>query len=207
MVEGIYRAELRATQDLAPAARRAVDAPWRACEAKRWRDTGPRSEKGNAVNKKQAAEIEALMKQHDARTGERADDQRASEEFATEFCRLRREVIKPAMEQVAEKLQAGGHHAAISETDPTPAESRKHGETAAIRLEILPAGAKRDGFGKHDLPGVIFSIEAGMRVGVYSRSGRPDEEHGAGPMRRFRISEVTPEMVTMEILEVLKKTL
>jgi len=33
----------------------------------------------------------------------------------------------------------------------------------------------------------------GMRVGVYSRSGRPDEEHGAGPMRRFRLSEVTPE--------------
>lgn len=159
------------------------------------------------MNKKQAAEIEALMKQHDVRTGERADDQRADEAFTAEFSRLRREVIRPAMEQVAEKLKAGSHHAAIGEADPTPAKARKHEETATIRLEILPAGAKRECYGKNDLPGVTFSIEPGMKVGVYSRSGRPDEDHGAGPMRRFRVSEVTPEMVTTEIVEVLKKTL
>jgi hypothetical protein len=151
-------------------------------------------------------EIDALMKQHDARTGKRADDQRAEDEFATEFGRLRREVIKPAMEQVVEQLKAGSHHAAIAEVDPTPTKNGKKEGAPAIRLEILPAGAKRELYGKHDLPGVTFTIEPGMRVGVYSRSGRPDEEQGAGPMRRFRANEVTPEMVTTEILEVLRKT-
>ena len=159
------------------------------------------------MDPKQATEIEALMKQHDVRTGERADHHRAGEEFAADFCRLRREVIRPAMEQVVEKLKAGSHHATIGEADPASAESHKNEETAAIRLEILPAGAKRECYGKNGLPGVTFSIEPGMKVGVYSRSGRPDEEHGGGPMRRFRVSEVTAEMVTTEIIEVLRKTL
>lgn len=159
------------------------------------------------MNKTQAAEIEALMKEHDVRKGERADDQRAGEDFVAEFCRLRREVIKPAMEQVAEKLKAGSHHAAIAETDPTLAKSDKHEETAMIRLEILPGGAKRQCYGKNDLPGVTFCIQSGMKVGVYSRAGRPDGEQMAGPMRRFRVSEVTPDMVTTEIVEVLRKTL
>lgn len=158
------------------------------------------------MNDKQAAEIDTLMKQHDARTGKRNDDERADEAFAAEFCRVRREVIKPTMEQVVQKLTAGSHHAAIVEANPTPAQARMKDEPAAIRLEILPAGAKRERYGKNDLPGVTFSIEPGMKVGVYSRSGRPDEDHGAGPMRRFRLSDVTAEMVTTEIVEVLRKT-
>jgi hypothetical protein len=157
------------------------------------------------VNEKQAAEIEALMKRHDARTGKRGDDQRAEEEFAAEFGRLRREVIKPTMEQVAEKLKAGGHHVAILEANLNAAQTGKD-QPGAIRLEILPAGAKRERYEKNELPGVTFSAEPGMKIGVYSRSGRPDEEHGAGQKRRFRLSEVTPEMVTTEIVEVLRKT-
>jgi hypothetical protein len=111
------------------------------------------------------------------------------------------------MEQVAEKLKGGNHHATIGETDPTPTKTGKQEDAAMIRLEILPAGAKRQRYGKNDLPGVTFSIEPGMRVGVYGRSGRPDEEHDAGPLRRFRLSEITPEMVTTEIVEVLRRTL
>jgi len=158
------------------------------------------------MDETQKAEIEALMQQHDARTGKRADDQRADDEFATAFGRLRHEVIKPAMEQIVEQLKAGGHHAAIGDANPTPAKTGKKDCATTIRLEILPSGTIRDRYGKNDLPGVTFTIEPGMRVGVYSRSGRPDEEHGAGPMRRFRLSEVTPEMVTTEIVEVLRKT-
>lgn len=158
------------------------------------------------MNEKQAAEIDALMKGHDARTGKRGDDQRAEEKFAAEFGRLCRDVIEPAMEQVAEKLKVGGHHAAIEGTNLTGAQSGKD-QTAAIRLEILPAGAKKERYEKNELPGVTFSAEPGMKVGVYSRSGRPDEEHGAGPKRRFRLSEITPDVVTAEIVEVLRKTL
>ena len=152
------------------------------------------------------AEIDALMKQHDARTGKRADDQRAEDEFAIEFARLRREVIKPAMKQVVEQLKAGGHHAVIGEADPSPTKKGVNEGPATIHLEILPAGAKRELYGKHDLPGVIFTVEPGMRVGVSSRSGRPDEEQFVVPMRRFRPNEVTGAMVTTEILEVLRKT-
>ncbi len=152
------------------------------------------------------AEIDALMKQHDDRTGKRADDQRAEDEFVIEFSRLRREVIRPAMEQVVEQLKAGSHHAVIDEADPTPTKKGANAGVATIRLEILPAGAKRELYGKHDLPGVTFTVEPGMRVGVYSRSGRPDEEHGGGPLRRFRPIDVTSAMVTTEILEVLRRT-
>lgn len=158
------------------------------------------------MNEKQAAEIETLMKQHDARAGKRGDEQRAENAFAAEFGRLRREVIKPTMEQVAEKLKTGGHHVAIGEANLTAAQTGKD-QPGAIRLEIIPAGAKRERYEKNQLPGVTFSAEPGMKVGVYSRSGRPDEEHGAGPQRRFRPSEVTSEMVTAEIVEVLRKTL
>jgi hypothetical protein len=110
------------------------------------------------------------------------------------------------MEQVVEQLKAGSHHAVIDEADPTTTKKGTNEGAATIRLEILPAGAKRELYGKHDLPGVTFTVEPGMRIGVYSRSGRPDEEQGAGPMRRFRANEVTPDMVTTEILEVLRKT-
>ncbi len=158
------------------------------------------------MNDKHVAEIEALMKQHDARTRKRTDDQLADEEFATQFGRLRREVIKPTMEQVVEKLKAGSHHAAIADAKPTKGETGKKDDAAAIRLEILPSGVRRERYGKNDLPGVTFSIEPGMKIGVYSRAGRPDEELGAGRMRRFRLSEITPEMVTTEIVAVLKKT-
>jgi hypothetical protein len=159
------------------------------------------------VNDKHHAEIDALMKQHETRTGKRADDERAEDAFAAEFDRLRREVIKPAMEQVAEKLTAGNHHATIGETDPTPTKTGMSDDAAMIRLEILPAGATRQRYGKNDLPGVTFSIESGMRVGVYGRSGRPDEAYDAGPLRRFRSSEITSEMVTTEIVDVLRRTL
>ncbi len=148
------------------------------------------------------AEIAALMKQHDARTGKRADDQRAEEAFAAEFTRLRHEVIRPAMEQVVEQLKGGHHHAVIAEADP----SAKKDGPATIRLEILPAGVKQDRYGKHDLPGVTFTLEPGKRIGVCSRSGRADEAHDAGPLRRFRAGEITADMVTLEIVEVLRKT-
>jgi len=77
------------------------------------------------MDETQKAEIEALMQQHDARTGKRADDQRADDEFATAFGRLRHEVIKPAMEQIVQQLKAGGHHAAIGDANPTPAKTGK----------------------------------------------------------------------------------
>jgi hypothetical protein len=157
------------------------------------------------VNEKQAAEIDALMKQHDVRTGKRGDDQRAQEEFGMEFGRLRCEVIKPAMEQVIAKLATGGHQATIGEAKTSEA-SADPNHAGSIRLEILPAGAKRERYTTNELPGVTFSAEHGMKVGVYSRSGRPDEEHGAGPLRRYRLSDITPEMVTTEIVEILKKT-
>lgn len=158
------------------------------------------------MDESQKAEIAALMQQHDARTGKRVSDQRDDDEFATAFDRLRHEVIKPAMEQIAQQLKDGGHHAVIGETSPTPTKAGKKDGVATIRLEILPSGTIRERYGKNDLPGVIFTIEPGMRVGVFSRSGRPDEEHGAGPMRRYRLSEVTPEMVSTEIVEVLRRT-
>ena len=157
------------------------------------------------MNEKQAAEIDALMQHHDARTGKLGDEARAQHEFGTSFARLRREVIKPTMEQVKTKLQAGGHQAAIGETK-APAGETHEDHPGSIRLEILPAGDKRERYKKNELPGVTFSAEPGMKVGVRSRSGRPDEEHHAGPLRRFRLSEITPEMVTTEILEVMKLT-
>ncbi len=157
------------------------------------------------MNPKQAAEIDALMQQHDTRTGKRGDDRRAEEEFAVEFGRLRQAVIKPTMEQVADKLRTGGHHAAITEANLTEAQTGKN-QPGAIRLEILPAGAKRERYEKNALPGVTFSAEPGLKVGVYARSGRPEEDQDAGPQRRFRLSEITPEMVAAEIVEVLKKT-
>jgi hypothetical protein len=157
------------------------------------------------MNEKQAAEIDALMQHHDARTGKLGDEARAQHEFGTSFGRLRREVIKPAMEQVMAKLQAGGHQAAVREPKAPAAETRED-HPGSIRLEILPAGDKREHYKKNELPGVTFSAEPGMKVGVRSHSGRPDDEHRTGPTRRFRLSEVTPEMVTTEILEVMKRT-
>ena len=156
------------------------------------------------MNEKQAAEIDALMKQHDTRTGKLGDDERAQAEFAAEFGRVSRETIKPTMEQVVEKLRTAGHHAAVAEAiRKTGADSdRPH----AIRLEILPADVKRESYAKNELPGITFSAEAGMKVVVVSRSGRPDAEHATGPRRRFRLSEITPEMITEEIVEVLKRT-
>jgi len=158
------------------------------------------------MNKKQAAEIDALLEQHDTRTGKRGDDARDEENFAVEFGRLRDEVIKPAMEEVVVKLKVSGHDATIRETKLTEAKTDKD-QPGAIRLEILPAGAKRARYKKDDVPGVTFAAEPGMRVGVHSRSGQPDETSSSGPMRRFRLSEVTSEMVIAEILEVLRKTL
>ena len=95
------------------------------------------------------------------------------------------------MEQVAEKLKTGGHHAAIGEANLPAAQTGKD-QPGAIRLEILPAGARRECYEKHQLPGVTFSAEPGMKVGVYSRSGRPDEDQGAGPQRRFRRARLRP---------------
>jgi hypothetical protein len=157
------------------------------------------------MNEKQAAEIDALMTQHDTRTGKRGDDRRAEEEFAVSFGRLRDDVIKPAMERVAEKLTAGGHHAGITEAHLTANHTGKD-QPGAIRMEILPAGTKRERYEKNGLPGVTFSVEPGMKVGVYSRSGRPDEDQESGPQRRFQLSEVTPDMVTTEIVAVMRKT-
>jgi len=157
------------------------------------------------VNVKQVAEIDALMQQHDARTEKLSVDQRAEDEFAAQFGRLRREVIKPAMEQVAEKLKAGGHHAAVEDAPENAAQSGEEGP-GTIRLEILPSGAKRDDYKKNELPGVTFSAQPGMKVGVCSRSGPPGEDQAAGPTRRFRLREVTADMVTTEIVAVLRKT-
>ena len=102
------------------------------------------------MDENQKAEISALMQQHDARTGKRASDQRDDDEFATAFVRLRHEVIKPAMEQIAQQLKAGGHHAAIGETNP--AKAGKKDVAATIRLEILPSGTIRERYGRMALP-------------------------------------------------------
>ena len=162
------------------------------------------------MNKQQETEIGELMKQYAAKQEQQerrmSENQRAGDEFYAAFGKALAEVIKPTMEKIGEQLKGGGHTIDIEETDSTSTRTGAQ-RPGSIRFRFLLAGIQRERYGNHGLPGVTFSAESAARVGVSKRSGSSQGARQGRPQRFLTINDVTPELVTAEILEVLKTTI
>ena len=127
--------------------------------------------------------------------------------FLEAFAEKARSVIRPAMEDVAEQLRAGGHGAAIVEQLETR-DDQGHAHNAGITLSMFPLGEKPGYPNEHDCPHVAVMANAHSNsVYVHESTmmhGRGGHAGGAG---EYLLEQISTDLVEQHILKVLSEAM
>ncbi|MBA2253067.1 MAG: hypothetical protein H0W13_10265 [Nitrospirales bacterium] len=137
-----------------------------------------------------------LAKSKDART------QRQSEEDAgyAEFKRVQTDVIRPAMEDMANELKARGHESQISEVG-----DERSKRDVRITMTITIGGVPATGFSAESAVSVSFSRTGSTTVSIQAMTPIKSRSGLTSQRGNYAASEITTGMVQKKILEVLEE--
>jgi hypothetical protein len=137
-----------------------------------------------------------LAKSKDART------QRQSEEDAgyAEFKRVQADIIRPAMEDMANEVKARGHQSQISEVGDERSK-RDVRITMTITIGEVPAPA----FSQDNTVSVSFSRTGSTTVSIQATTPIKSKSGLATQRGNYAASEITTGMVQKKILDVLQE--
>lgn len=154
------------------------------------------------------SEIDRLMERRSA------DEQRSKEEsaeastarsaFSLEFATACDDCIRPAMERVIERLRQNGGGGVIDERAEDRERHRAHRLTVWMSLHGEINGTPRE----DRLPYLRLDADANRAVVTLSEGdmwqGRPG--HRSGKVGERQLSEITPALLTAEMLAVLRRS-
>lgn len=125
-----------------------------------------------------------------AGTDKKSEHKPAEDDFPGDFAKLKLAVIRPAFENIGNRLKERGHEFNISE-EPG----------GKISIHIVPAGAKKsihpyDWFPTFSILGAPFQ----KTVGIHGRNMRPSSE-GAGTRGNYKLAQITGEIVEKELMK------
>lgn len=137
-----------------------------------------------------------LAKSKDART------QRQSEEDAgyAEFKRVQTDVIRPALEDMANELKARGHDSQISEVG-----DERSKRDVRITMTITIGGVPAAAFSPENTASVSFSRTGATTVSIQATTPIKSRSGLASQRGNYAASEITTGMVQKKILEVLEE--
>ncbi len=131
--------------------------------------------------------------------------EKKEETFLTEFRRLRKEVIRPVMEDIGSQLRKGKHEFQISEREELKDPEGRRLD-ANINMNVYPNGINRDDFGSASTPFIYFRADKYKErisvIGSTMMPGRGGDRTGYG---EFEIMKVTVDIIESKILEVLER--
>ena len=154
-------------------------------------------------------ELATLLNNYDRRLKEKREQEekvrKVKDIFLTEFKRLRVEVIKPVMEQIGSQLKERGHDYSIEEGEERK-DARGGTLDAYITMNIFPSEAKQHEYGPSSTPYISFrAITYKKMITVFGSTMMPKREGSSGPRVSFGIGQTNEDLVTREILEMLKE--
>ncbi len=152
----------------------------------------------NLMDKYQQKLAEAKKKQENIRSGE--------DVLLSAFKQLRKEVIRPVMEDFGNKLKARGHEYQITEEEESLDREGKLRD-ASITMHIFSAGIDRSAYSQENTPSISFIVSRhNQKVWVHGSNILPNRGGSAGVRGGdLNIEEVTSDLVEQEILGVLKE--
>ncbi len=152
----------------------------------------------NLMNKYQQKLAEAKEEKEKVRSAE--------DVFLSAFKRLRKEVIRPVMEDFGKQLKARSHEYQITEEEESLDREGRIFD-ARITMFIFPVDIDRSAYRSGNTPSISF-IASGhkKKIGVHASNILPTRGGSAGPRgSELDLEEVTDDLVEQEILKVLKE--
>jgi len=154
------------------------------------------------MNAEDKARLDAIMSSFEQKLAKSKDarSQRQSEEDAgyAEFKRVQRDVIRPAMEDMANELKARGHESQISEVG-----DERSQRDVRITMTFTIGGASATAFSPENTVSVSFSRTGSTTVTIQATT--PNRSGLAGQRGNYAASDITTDMVQKKILEVLQE--
>jgi len=164
------------------------------------------------MKKRVTLQLDALMgkyKQELAETKTRQAQTKTEEDiFLNEFKLLRREIIRPVMEDIGNELRTRGHEYGISEAEELvhPKSGTQH---ANITMKIIPAGFDWSAYTSfQQTPSIsFFALKHDKKICVWGSNMMPGRGRigSAGPRGEFSVKEITNDVIEQEVLRVLEE--
>ena len=146
--------------------------------------------------------LESIMKKFEQKLARSTDakERRQSEEdaFHIEFKRIRTQIIRPAMEEVAHNLEAMGHSCEISEVG-----DERNKRDAKITMSVALGGVPTSAYAPENTVSVSFSHTGHTTIAVHASTPIRNRSGFAGPRGNHAASEITTDLVQKKIIEVL----
>lgn len=156
------------------------------------------------MNAEDKARLDAIMSSFEQKLAKSKDarSQRQSEEDAgyAEFKRVQRDVIRPAMEDMANELKARGHDSQISEVG-----DERSQRDVRITMTFTIGGASATAFSPENTVSVSFSRTGSTTVTIQATTSIKNRSGLAGQRGNYAASDITTDMVQKKILEVLQE--
>jgi hypothetical protein len=131
------------------------------------------------------SEVERILRKSEDKTQERVrnEEKRKQDEasFKAEFSRLRKDVIRPTMEEIGLHIKKLGHNYYILDTEMT------------ISLYIIPSGKDRY---EPNIPRISFETWPGMEIRL--------KKEPYGYDQKVKNEDITKSFVEQNIIEVMK---
>jgi hypothetical protein len=159
------------------------------------------------MNKQQEAELDRVLEGYERRDELRQQEldarHRGERDFYSGFRKLVTEVLKPEMACVAAKLTPRGHRCSIEE-ESASATNEGYDRPGSIRFVFIPD--QRYSQGRED-PAAIFSAGSNRRVEVGYSAAVPVITDPAAAPRHLTLAEVTRDVVSGQIVAMVKALL
>jgi hypothetical protein len=159
---------------------------------------------GEEMNAEDKARLDAIMSSFEQKLAKSKDarSQRQSEEDAgyAEFKRVQRDVIRPAMEDMANELKARGHDSQISEVG-----DERSQRDVRITMTFTIGGVSATAFSPENTVSVSFSRTGSTTVTIQATTPIKNRSDLAGQRGNYAASDITTDIVQKKILEVLQE--
>jgi hypothetical protein len=125
--------------------------------------------------------------------------------FLSEFRRLRKEVIRPAMEDIGNQLKSHGHDFEVLEEEES-VDHEGRTQDANIIMRIFPAGNDKSIYRHEGTPGISFhAAKYKMKIWIHTSTVLPKRGGQAGSRGEFKPEEINTDLVEQKTLALLKE--
>jgi hypothetical protein len=143
------------------------------------------------LNDRREKALDLFTGTRDAGTGGNQQGKAGEDGFPGEFERLKLSVIRPAFEDIGNRMKARGHEINISE-EPG----------GKISIHIVPAGAKKSIPPFDWVPTFsFFGAPFTKTIGVHGRNMRPNSDNGSGSRGDYKPAQITQALVEKELMK------
>ena len=153
--------------------------------------------------------LDKLLDRYDEKQKERVANIKKSEQerdaFLSEFVDVRERVIRPVLDDIGAQLTRRGHQFSIDSRDFNPENSGSDNQ-AEITMRFYIGKSQARSHLNYEYPSLSFIAQRHQKnVVLHSSNMTPGYGGSSGPRGNYKISEITKDLVTRELLKVISE--